>query len=158
MMQPAAWLAPRAVLDRAGPWNEALSLNDDGEYFARVALAARQILFCPDARSYYRSGVSSSLSRRKDRRALASYFHSVELTAAHLSAADSSPRTRAALAYAWKWLAFEMYPGAPELADRAERESLALGGSSAPFPGARKFQLLASLLGWRLARRLTISN
>ena len=35
MMHPAAWLAPRSLLDIAGPWNESLSLNDDGEYFAR---------------------------------------------------------------------------------------------------------------------------
>src|SRR5262249_38014831 len=46
MMPSFAWLAPRAVIERAGPWNEQLSLNDDGEFFCRVVLAASRILFC----------------------------------------------------------------------------------------------------------------
>ena len=54
MMHPAAWLTSRRLASAAGPWDETLSLNDDGEYFARVALAARTIRYCPAARSYYR--------------------------------------------------------------------------------------------------------
>ncbi|MGC4072648.1 MAG: glycosyltransferase family A protein [Nibricoccus sp.] len=154
MMHPAAWLAPRALLDRAGPWNESLSLNDDGEYFARVALASTGIVFCSDARSFYRSNLSGSLSRRKDPRALASLFRSVELTLQHLLAADSSPRTQSAAAFAWKWAAFELYPAAPALSRDAENNSRALGGSPRPFPGSGRFQLLSRILGWRLARRL----
>lgn len=155
MMHPAAWLAPRSLLERAGPWDESLSLNDDGEYFARVALAADRLVFCPGARSYYRSALAGSLSRRRDRRALESYFRSVELTTGHLAAADSSPRTRAALAYAWKWLAFEVYPDAPDLSRAALQRSRKLGGSPRPFPAGRAFQCLSRIFGWRLARRLT---
>ncbi len=155
MMQPAAWLAPRTLLDRAGPWNESLSLNDDGEYFARAMLAAESILFCPAARTYYRSNIPGSLSSRKDRRALESLYRSIDLTLAALLAADRSPRTLAAAAHAWKWIAFELYPGTPELSRRAEKHSRQLGGSRRPFPGSGRFQLAARFLGWRLARRLT---
>lgn len=154
MMHPAAWLAPRSLLDSAGPWNESLSLNDDGEYFARVALAADRIRFCDTARSYYRSGLPGSLSRRKDRRSLESLFHSVELMIGHLLRADSSPRTVSAAAYGWKWLAFELYPEAPDLSRRAEELSNSLGGSPRRFPGSGRFQLAARVLGWRLAKRL----
>ncbi len=155
MMHPAAWLAPRALLDHAGPWDETLSLNDDGEYFARVALASERILFCSDARSYYRSQLPGSLSRRKDPRALASLYRSVELTLQHLLAADRSPRTLAAAAFAWKWTAFELYPASPVLSRSAARECRKLGGSPHPFPGSGRFRLLSRLLGWRLAKRLT---
>jgi glycosyltransferase involved in cell wall biosynthesis len=155
MMHPAAWLAPRALLDHAGPWDETLSLNDDGEYFARVALASERILFCDGARTYYRSNLSGSLSRRKDSRALASLHRSVELTLRHLLAADRSPRTLAAAAFAWKWTAFELYPGRPDLSRAAEQECRNLGGSPRPFPAGGRFQLLSRLLGWRLAKRLT---
>ena len=157
MMQPAAWLAPRALLDRAGAWNEGLTLNDDGEYFARVMLAAERIVFCADARTYYRSNVAGSLSSRKDRAALESFHRSIELTVAALLAADHSPRTVAAAAQAWKWAAFELYPGAPDLSRRAEQASRKLGGSRLPFPAGGRFQLAARLLGWRLAKRLTLS-
>jgi glycosyltransferase involved in cell wall biosynthesis len=155
MMHPAAWLAPRALLDAAGPWDETLSLNDDGEYFARVALASSGIVFCADAHSFYRSNLSGSLSRRKDPRALASLFRSVELTLDHLLDADRSPRSAAAAAFAWKWLAFELYPVVSDLSRVAEKNSLRLGGSRRPFPGSGRFQLLSRFVGWRLARRLT---
>ncbi len=154
MMQPAAWLAPRALLDRAGPWDETLSLNDDGEYFARAMLVADRIVFCREARSYYRSALARSLSARRDRRSLESLYRSVELTLAHLLAADRSPRTLAAAAYAWKWTAFELYPGAPDLSRAAEKKGRALGWTGRPFPAGGRFQLLARALGWRLAKRL----
>ena len=157
MMQPAAWLAPRALLDRAGPWNESLSLNDDGEYFARVMLAADRIVFCAAAKTFYRSNNPGSLSGRKDRRALESLYRSIDLTLAALLAADRSPGTLAAAAHAWKWTAFELYPGAPDLSRQAEQNSRQLGGSRRPFPGSGRFQLAARFLGWRLARRLTAS-
>ncbi len=154
MMQPGAWLAPRPLLEAAGPWNESLSLNDDGEYFARVMLSAERIVFCRASRAYYRVHGGIRLSARRDRRALESLFRSVELTTAHLLAADASARTRAAVAYAWKWAAFELYPCAPDLAERAEAFSRQFGGSPRPFPAGAKFQWTARLLGWRLAKRL----
>ncbi len=158
MMHPAAWLAPRSLLDRAGPWDETLSLNDDGEYFARVALAAAGVAFCPEARSYYRSNLRGSLSGRQDRPALASLYRSTELTLRHLLAADPSPRSRAAAAFAWKWMAFELYPGAPDLARSAERHSRQLGGSRRPLPAGGRFQWASRLLGWRLAKRLMLAS
>ncbi|HWA28487.1 MAG TPA: glycosyltransferase family A protein, partial [Lacunisphaera sp.] len=154
MMQPGAWLAARSLLDRAGPWDETLSLNDDGEYFARVMLAARGLVHVAAARCYYRSGMDGSLSRRTDPAALDSLYRSVELTLRHLRAADDSPRTRAACADAWMRVAFEVYPAMPDLAAKAEAQARALGGSQRPLPGSGRFQLAARFLGWRLARRL----
>lgn len=154
MMHPAAWLAPRSLLDRAGPWDETLTLNDDGEYFARVMLASKGIVFCPGARSYYRSNLSGSLSRRQDRAALESLYRSDERMIGYLLEADASERTRAAAAHAWKWLAFELYPHARDLSRQAMERSKALGGSRRPFPAGGRFQLGSRLLGWRLAKRL----
>ena len=147
MMHPAAWLTRRTVLDRAGPWDETLSLNDDGEYFARVVLVAQRIVFCSEARTYYRSSLTHSLSSHHDRKALESLFRSVELTIQHLLASGPSPRTRAAAAYGWKWLAFELYPDAPDLARAAERNSEALGGSHRPFPAGGRFQVASKVFG-----------
>jgi glycosyltransferase involved in cell wall biosynthesis len=154
MMQPGAWLASRQLLDRAGPWDETLSLNDDGEYFARVMLAAGRLVHVPSARCFYRSGLSTSLSRRSDPRSLLSLFRSVELTTGHLLKADNSPRTQAACADAWTRAAFELYPTLPAQAREAEQNARALGGPRRPMPGSGRFQLAARFLGWRLARRL----
>ena len=154
MMHPAAWLVPRSVADRAGEWNESLTLNDDGEYFARVALAAHGVHFVPEARSYYRSCLSGSLSARKDRAALTSQYRSTELTAAHMLAHDPSARTRAALAFAWKTAAVDLYPGAPDLSRLAEEQSRALGGSVRPVPMGGRMRLASQVVGWRVAKRL----
>ena len=156
MMQPAAWLSPRALIDRCGPWNESLTLNDDGEYFARVMLASPGIIFCEGARVYYRTHGGASLSRRKDRRSMESLFRSVDLMLRYLLEFDQSERTKAAAAFAWKWTGFETYPGAPDLSKECMRRSQQLGGSERPFPAGGRFQLAAKILGWRLAKRLTV--
>jgi hypothetical protein len=154
MMHPAAWLVPRAIADRAGPWDQSLSLNDDGEYFARVVLNARSVLFSPTGASLYRSALPGSLSRRRDRPALDSLVRSVESIASHLQRAEDSPRVRRALADYWQRLVYELYPAAPDLCDLAGARARALGGSSLrPEMGARE-QIAARLLGWKLARRL----
>ncbi len=153
-MHPAAWLLPRPVAERVGPWDETLSLNDDGEYFARVALAARRLLFSPHGASLYRSGLTGSLSRRRDGRALKSLLRSVELIAGHLRTAEDSPRTRQALADYWQRLAYEVYPVSLEIYRRAEAEARALGGSPIePAMGTRQ-RMLAHVIGWKLARRI----
>ena len=155
MMQPAAWLCPRSLLDAAGPWDERLTLNDDGEYFGRVMMAARGILFCPNSRVLYRSGLPGSLSRRKDLRSLRSLWLSTELTCGRLLAArGDDPRFRGAVANGWRRLAYECYPVAPDLADAAERRFLTLGGSRIPPPGTNVFRHLARFIGWRGAKRV----
>jgi glycosyltransferase involved in cell wall biosynthesis len=154
MRQPGAWLAHRSLLDHIGPWDEMLTLNDDGEYFARAALAAATIVHCPAARSFYRSGHGPSLSGRKDAAACDSLFRSIESATRHLLAADSSPRSLHAAAHAWKRVAFELYPAAPGLSRRAEACSAGLGGSRLPYPAGPTFQILSRLLGWRTAKRL----
>jgi glycosyltransferase involved in cell wall biosynthesis len=154
MMHPAAWLVPRTIADRAGPWDESLSLNHDGEYFARIALAARRIVFASTGASLYRSSLRGSLSRRRDRQALESVARSMKLIATRLSQAEDSPRVRRALADYWQRLIFEIYPAAPDLCRSAEAEVLALGGSPLrPEMGARE-QLVAGLFGWKVARRM----
>jgi glycosyltransferase involved in cell wall biosynthesis len=154
MMHPAAWLVPSEVVLKAGPWDERLTLNDDGEYFARVALSAKKISFSPDSIALYRSGLTTSLSARRDRRSLESLYLSCDLVAARLLAAEDSPRVKRALADYYQRLVFEIYPDAADLCRRAESEVKRLGGSSLrPTTGWRQ-AILARLVGWRIAKRV----
>ena len=157
MMHPAAWLVPRAVADRAGPWDESLSLNDDGEYFCRVLLASAGIAFCADAgaRSYYRSQLADSLSQRRSERARRSQFRSIELIAQHLRAAEDSVRTRRAGANSYQRFQHDFYPAPADLMAEAAQRVAALGGATlaAPPMGART-AALARVLGWKNVRRL----
>jgi glycosyltransferase involved in cell wall biosynthesis len=154
MMPPAAWLAPRAVIDTAGPWDERLSLNDDGEYYCRVLLASGGVQFCADARTFYRSNHPGSLSRRRTAAAWGSALLSHELCERHLLAAEDSPRTRRACADLFQRFAYAAYPDCPDLVFRSEERVRALGGSSARPLGGRAFRLAASIFGWKFARHL----
>jgi glycosyltransferase involved in cell wall biosynthesis len=157
MMHPAAWLVPRAVAERAGPWDESLSLNDDGEYFFRELLASARVAFCAaaGARSYYRSRLAASLSQRRSERARRSQFRAIELIAQHLRAAEDSPRTRQACANSYQRFQHDFYPSPSELMTAAAQRVAALGGTTlaAPPMGART-AALARVLGWKNVWRL----
>lgn len=153
MMQPGAWLTPRALIEQAGPWDERLTLNDDGEYFCRVLLASRGIKFCGAARTYYRSNLSGSLSRGRSKKAWRSAFLSHELCTRALIAHEDSARTRTACADLFQRLAFAMYPDCPELVARCEAEVARFGGSREVPGGGRSFQMLMRMFGWKAARR-----
>lgn len=154
MMHPAAWLISRTLAERAGPWDETISLDDDGEYFSRVVLASRGVRLCREAISYYRSGVVGSLSRSKSDRAWDSALRSLESSSARLLAAEDSPRTRHACATVLQRYLYESYPRAAASRARAAAQLRKLGGSDLAPEGGPKFQLLRRLLGWRIARRL----
>jgi glycosyltransferase involved in cell wall biosynthesis len=154
MMHPAAWLVPRSVAEKAGPWDETITLNDDGEYFCRVILASKGIKFCGEAKSYYRSGMPSSLSGLKTNAAWASLFRSYELNATHLLRLEDSLRTRHACATMFQRFIYEVYPAVPDLCKNAETKVKEWGGTDLKSFGGRALQLLSRLVGWKLAKRL----
>ncbi|HND62627.1 MAG TPA: hypothetical protein PLB90_14190, partial [Opitutaceae bacterium] len=156
MMHPAAWLVPRAVAEHAGPWDETLTLNDDGEYFCRVMLASAGLAYCADpaAKTYYRSGLAGSLSHQRGERARRSQFRSLELITSRLRAAEDSPRTRHACAGYWRRFVHDFYPAPSDLIRRAEAEVAALGESVGSPPMGPRSHAVAALLGWRMLWRL----
>lgn len=156
MLHPSAWLVPRTVADRAGLWNESLSLNDDGEYFCRVMLASRGLAFCDacDARSYYRSAVKGSLSQRRDARARRSQFDSLMAITRALRAAEDSPRTRRATAGYWRRFVHDFYPRPADLIRAARIEIARCGEELGKPPMGRKTAAMARLFGWKAVWRL----
>ncbi len=153
-MQPGAWLTPRALAKAAGPWNEELSFNDDGEAFARVLLQSSRILFCPEAVAYYRKGIATSLSTVRSPRAVASHLRACGLDEAHLLAREDSPRTRAAAAAHWTHFHYDYYPLHPESRRTALAAARRLGGSRMKAQGSSLFMRLSKLFGWKAARHL----
>ena len=153
MMANFAWLTPRAVLERAGPWDETLSLLDDGEYFCRVLLAASAVVFCGQARGFYRSTAGPRLSRRRDRAALLSAFTAIDLSCRHLLERDNSLAARKACATQYQGFAYDAYPQARDLVARAERRAGDLGGSELRPGGGPAFQLLARSFGWKFGKQ-----
>lgn len=153
-MQPGAFLSPRSLIERAGPWDERLTLHDDGEFFARVLLKSAGVLFCQDARAYYRKGVEGSLSAVHKPRAVESFFLQCSLYEQHLLEVEDSPETRRACAAVWQNFYFTYYPRYPEKLAAAAAAVRRLGGSDAKPRGSALFQRLSKVIGWKSARRI----
>ncbi|MEN9662536.1 MAG: hypothetical protein RL324_1485 [Verrucomicrobiota bacterium] len=156
MMHPAAWLTPRRLADAAGPWDESLSLDDDGEFFSRVVLASAGVRCCHAAVSFYRSGLPGSLSKTKSERSWASAYRSLAQSAGRLRQHEDSARTRHACATVLQRYVYESYPRAVGSRTAATTELARLGGSDLAPEGGPQFQFWRRWLGWRLARRLQL--
>jgi len=157
MMHPAAWLVPRALADRAGPWDESLTLDDDGEYFTRLVLNSLGTRHAASSLTYYRSGLVGSLSRSKSEQAWASAFRSLELTINLLLARSDSPAARHACATALQRFIYESYPAAVACRARATTRITSLGGSDLKPEGGPKFNFARRLVGWKVAKRLLLA-
>lgn len=149
-----AWLLPRALVDRIGPFVRELRVMEDHEYFARVVLASAGLRFCSEGCSYYRSFHAHTLSKQRQASAFTAMFRSIELTVEHVLAAAPKREMRQVAADYYQWLVFKLYPDRPDLVRMAEERARALGGSTVrPLMGPRA-QLLSRVIGWKAVQRV----
>lgn len=156
MMHPAAWLTPAKVARRAGPWNETLSLDDDGEYFTRVLLASAGVVHVRNARAYYRTHATGSLSQGKKPAHWRSSHEVCRLVQQAVLAHEDSPRMRRACALNHLRYAFHAWPYrvARPLARASLTEAARLDPTAVRPAGPPRFERLASLVGWKSARTI----
>ena len=152
MFPPVVWLTPRHIIEEAGPWNEELSYNDDSEFFARVLLKSKGIVFTKDAWSYYRRGIKTSVGSRKNRKALQSRLQSLNLVTRHMMSENSSLQTRNACACQYHKFIFSIYPQYPDLYRSARENIKELNPSIRPHFGKGTFRVFSFLLGWKAAK------
>jgi glycosyltransferase involved in cell wall biosynthesis len=154
MMQAGMFLIPRGLAQKAGPWNEELTLIDDFEYFCRLFCEAEEILFVANTMLFYRSGVWGSLSAQKSRKARESECESILLGTSHILRRRSYPEARMACANVCQHLIYDLYPKHPELRKKLEIRVSECGGASIKPSGGMYFNLIRNWVGWKLARRL----
>ena len=150
MFQTACWLTPRVLIEKAGPWNESLTLHDDGEFFTRVLLRAAALRSIPEPLVYYRS-VPSSLSRQRSLAAATSSLHVSRSRANEMLAVDRSLRVRCALATSFLQVAYEFSKTFPQIAKQALSEIESLSARPRPIVGGRFFRIATRLLGATIA-------
>jgi glycosyltransferase involved in cell wall biosynthesis len=110
-MQNATWLVSRELAEAAGPWDERLEYDQDGEYFTRVLLASEGTRFVPGPSVFYRlsgwnriSYVGNS-SEKKD-----SLVRSMKLHVQRLRSLEESERVRKACLVYLQNMCFDCYP------------------------------------------------
>jgi glycosyltransferase involved in cell wall biosynthesis len=129
-MQNATWLVSRELAQAAGPWDESLQYDQDGEYFTRVIAASEGTRFVPETGILYRitgasriSYIGNSVIKKS------SLFRSMKTHMRILLSLEDSERTRkACVAYMQIWYGV-FYGSRPDIV--AEMKSLAaqFGGS-----------------------------
>ena len=128
-MNPGVWLVSRKLNEQAGPWDERLSLDDDGEYICRVVAASEKVQFVGEGMSYYRLGNIGSLSASTSDRACESLLLSSSLCIQYLLSLENSERTKnACLNLLQSSLPF-FYPGEDALLTKINDLASELGGT-----------------------------
>jgi len=156
MMQCGLWLIPRHVIERVGGWDESLTLNNDFEFFARVLCGVRKVLFCADAVLYYRSGTPGCLSSSNSRKAYESQCRTLLMGTGHLLKRRTDARARLAVANTCQQGVYDFYPH-KDLCRQMEQRIAECAGAHLRPAGGRIFQALSIVMGWKLAKRVTLA-
>jgi hypothetical protein len=152
-MQNATWLVSRELAEAAGPWDEHLHYDQDGEYFTRVILASEGTRFVPETGIFYRFGPANRISHignsdlKKD-----SLLRSLKLHIQYIRSLEESERVeKACVMYLQTWLG-TFYPERPDIV--AEMEALAgqLGGRLRPPTLCWKYAWMEPLFGRKAAK------
>ena len=150
MRQGGRWLIPRLIIEKAGLWNESLSLINDFEYFTRLCLSSNKVRYVNNSVLYYRQ-VPNSLSSQKSLKAFTSAFNSIKLSGEQLLKRENSARVKLYIANTFKGLVYDMYPKYKYLREEAETNIKTLGGANKPIVAGGKTLLFSKIFGWKVA-------
>jgi glycosyltransferase involved in cell wall biosynthesis len=128
MIQPNAWLTPKKLIDKAGPWKEFRCPDDDGEFFCRVILAAKGVKFSVKGINYYRKFTSSqSLSSQKTREAFENIFITINLKYGYLHGKTPVSMLDAIFARHYWHLGVASYPAFKDISVKAIKKAKLMG-------------------------------
>ena len=148
MMIPGCWLIPKPIIDKAGLWDERLSLHDDGEFMCRVLLASKGNVFVENTVVYYRQ-LATSLSRQNQSyRAAKSALNVCESYRKSLLPLYDGPKVRQALAYNYRRFMYEFHPKHKDLLQQARQSIQTLDVKNLPLIGGENFKKLTKIVGF----------
>lgn len=154
MMPAWLWLIPRNILDKAGFWNEKLSLNNDFDFSIRLLLAAEGVKFAKNAKFYYRSGLSNSLSQIFSQKAVEAAFLTTKLGCTNFLNAENTKETRLLCANRYQIWIYRIYPDYPDIIKKFENEIKSLGTTTVQIEGGRVLLSLVKVFGWKKAKKI----
>lgn len=151
-----SWLIPRELVILAGPWDEDLLINQDGEFISRVLFNAQGVKFCERGLVYYRSGITSSISQNQR----SSMEKAASLLKSYISYKKSSINYKSlellkvGLGHNFLSYIYKYSEHFPELTDKAKMEFYSLGFDKMWPVGGRNFKRVAKIVGFNNAMRI----
>ncbi|WPP52903.1 glycosyltransferase family 2 protein [Catalinimonas niigatensis] len=142
------WLLPRKLVEKTHGWDEKVRINNDGEYFSRIILHSKGIVFCPEAIFYYRRDVPMSVSKRFNSKDiyeswLYSYSCYVKCFQRTLNKKTANELGRKALSVYY----CNSYPNYPDLLQECKDQIRLLGYHSPSAHGGKTFKLISAIVG-----------
>jgi len=124
MVQPNAYLTPRAIIDQIGPWDESISPSpdEDGEYFARVLLASERVIYTAGINYYRKMENANSLSQIFSYQRAINLLDTVDLKFQHLLKIENSKRVKKMHQMHISQVAYQFGERYPEIINRASRK------------------------------------
>ncbi|MVN20622.1 glycosyltransferase family 2 protein [Mucilaginibacter arboris] len=151
-----AWLTPAELIKKAGFWNESLTVDDDGEYFCRVVLAASKIVCTNETLCYYRKYQNKiSLSSQLNIEGFESRLNALELKQQHLAAIDTQELVNNIFARHYWDFALSAYPRFKKLSARAILQAKAGNYTGRKYSGGPISFFLSRFFGWRILRYIS---
>jgi glycosyltransferase involved in cell wall biosynthesis len=159
MVQPNAWLTPAHIIKKSGPWNEGLSLDDDGEYFCRIVINSKGVIKSKGL-NYYRkySIVNDSLSAAFKEKDLLSQIKSLRLRYQHISTHNQSINLKIAYLRSLHQLNFKLYPQYPGILKEITKAIKEVDYElSYKYEFATpKGKVLSNLIGWKQTKKIQL--
>lgn len=151
-----SWLTPRSIIEKAGPWNEAISVDDDGEYFCRIVLSAKEIVYTDQVYNYYRKYKNgNNLASRRSLAAMESTFNALALKEQHLMAKQTARNVQLTFAQAYFKLAVDCYPKYKALSAKIlKKAKINLDKQPKLYVGSKIADFVANSISWKLARHI----
>ena len=146
------WLIPKAILEKAGNWNDSLHLMNDFEFSTRLILNSDGIGFEKDAIHYYRKGLTNAMTSKMNDRIALSIFTGVSEACQNALSVENSPRIKNAFANQFQKWVYQFYPSHKNLVDKMALKIKALGGSELKPSGGKIFRLLNLIFPWKLVK------
>ncbi|MEX2564713.1 MAG: glycosyltransferase [Cyclobacteriaceae bacterium] len=154
MMADSSWMTHRWLVEKAGLWNEELTINQDGEFFCRVLLQCEGILFEPAGKVFYRAPGNTNVSQQINQKVAASLLDSYRYYEREVLKIEDSRMIRMVLKKVYQKFIYDVYPVYPGLIKEAEVCIKNLGKPEKTYIAGPKFQMLSKLFGFKNALRL----
>ncbi|MES9993373.1 MAG: glycosyltransferase family 2 protein [Candidatus Thiodiazotropha sp.] len=147
MGQTSIWMVHYELIVKAGPWNEELTKNQDGEFFCRVVLNSKSIVYNDNAVVYYRVR-HDSLSRNITEKSAESTLYSY-LLYEHSIKQYLNKDTKYALAHCYYDFINHYYPNYPKLITQAENKIKYFGFSYHELCRKQHMSILSKYFGMK---------
>ena len=156
MCIPACWLGSRELMIKAGPWDESLLVNQDGEFFCRVIAESKEVLFDDSVEVFYRregGGVSRFTAEKAD-----SLWRSIESMESIAFGLENSERMRQMISNRIQHFIYTAYPHAKATRKKAQLKLSTLPAPTVANPNAVSLlsKFVCTLLGWRALTQLRL--